>query len=225
VFESASARRETGKAVYAEAGPCVFIVDDDVSVRESLELLLASVGLHAVAFGCAADFLAHSRPRTASCLVLDVGLPDVNGLDLQARCASNADVLPIVFITGSADVPTAVRAMKGGAMEFLTKPLAADALLDAIDRALDASRAALRRASDLAALRERCASLSPREREVMTLVVAGRLNKQVADALGISEITVKAHRGKVMRKMAARSLPDLVRMAAALDCVDDGQRC
>lgn len=198
------------------AAACVYVVDDDVSVRESLESLIASAGLQTLAFPGAADFLASSASSGPSCLVLDVAMPEVNGLDLQARLAVDRPTMPIIFITGHVDIPTAVRAMKAGAVEFLTKPLREDALLDAIDSALEVSGARLREQAELAILRERHASLTRREVEVMTLVVAGRLNKQVAGDLGISEITVKAHRGKLVRKMMARSLPDLVRMAIRL---------
>ena len=200
----------------APAIPCVFIVDDDVSVRESLELLIQAAGWQALTFACAADFLEYPRVSGPSCLVLDVGLPDVNGLDLQDRFAHDGAITPIIFITGSTDIPMTVRAMKAGAVEFLTKPVCNDALLTAIDRALEVSSAQLRCEAELVSLRSRYASLTRREAEVMPLVVAGRLNKQVAADLDISEITVKAHRGKLMRKMTARTLPDLVRMAARL---------
>ena len=176
-------------------------MDDDISVRESLELLLKAAGWQALSFACAADFLAYPKVSGPSCLVLDVGLPDVNGLDLQDRFAPEGATTPIVFITGYVDIPMTVRAMKAGAMEFLTKPVCDDALLTAIERALEVSSAQLRRNAEMVALRNRYASLTRREGEVMTLVVAGRLNKQVAFELGISEITVKAHRGKLMRKM------------------------
>jgi FixJ family two-component response regulator len=196
--------------------PIVFVVDDDVSVRESLEGLIGSAGWQAETFASANAFLARPRMLAPSCLVLDVSLPDLNGLDLQERIAGDRIDLPIIFITGHGDVPMTVRAMKRGAVEFLTKPFRDDVLLNAITHALERSRSALGVEAEIRALRERHASLSRREREVMELVVVGRLNKQVAGQLSISEITVKAHRGKMMRKMKARTLPDLVNMAARL---------
>jgi len=200
----------------SESTPIVFVVDDDASVRESLELLIDSAGWHAQTFACAMEFLASPRSSSPSCLVLDVSLPDFNGLDVQERIAADRVDTPIIFITGYGDVPMTVRAMKAGAIEFLTKPFRNDVLLDAIAKALERSRTILSDEAEMRVLRERQASLSHRECEVMALVVAGRLNKQVADELRISEITVKAHRGKVMRKMMARSLPHLVNMAARL---------
>jgi FixJ family two-component response regulator len=196
--------------------PIVFVVDDDVSVRESLELLIHTAGWQPETFGAAREFLARPRPLVPSCLVLDVSLPDLNGLELQTRIGADRSDLPIIFITGHGDVPMTVRAMKGGAVEFLTKPFGSDELLSAIRSAIERSRAALGSEAELRALRECYASLSRREREVMALVVSGLLNKQVGGELGISEITVKAHRGKVMRKMKAGSLADLVTMAARL---------
>ena len=193
----------------------VFVVDDDVSVRESLELLLTSAGWQPRTFASAQDFLSYPRAAVPSCLVLDVTLPGLNGLELQQQLADRTE-MPIIFITGHADVPMSVRAMKAGAVEFLTKPFKDDVLLTAIDSAIERSRAALRLNSEMGALKHRFASLTPREREVMALVVSGLLNKQVGGELGISEITVKAHRGQVMRKMKADSLPDLVTMAARL---------
>ena len=194
----------------------VFVVDDDLSVRESLAALLECEGWRSQCFASAQEFLAQPRPLLPSCLVLDVNLPDLNGLDLQAQVAADHNEIPIIFITGFGDVPTTVRAMRAGALEFLTKPLDDTALLGAIRQALERSRAALDDEDALRALRERYDSLSRREREVMELVVSGRLNKQVGGDLGISEITVKAHRGSVMRKMQASSLPSLVNMASRL---------
>jgi FixJ family two-component response regulator len=195
--------------------PVVFVVDDDVSVRESIEQLVQYAGFRAETFESAHQFLARPRAGAPSCLVLDLALPDLSGLDVQALLTDRVD-LPIIFITGNGDVPTTVRAMKAGAVEFLTKPVEADALLDAIRHAVARSEAALESQTELQALRESHASLSDREREVMALVVSGLLNKQVGAELGISEITVKAHRGRVMRKMHAASFADLVQMAARL---------
>jgi FixJ family two-component response regulator len=194
----------------------VFIVDDDVSVRESLELLIESAGWSPETFESAQAFLARPRVNVPSCLVLDVSLPDLNGLDLQKRIANDRVDLPIIFITGYGDVPMTVRAMKAGAVEFLTKPFGDDVLLNAIAGALERSRAALGHEAELREVRDRYEFLSPREREVMALVVSGLLNKQIGGELHISEITVKAHRGKMMRKMRADSLADLVRMGARL---------
>jgi FixJ family two-component response regulator len=193
----------------------VFVVDDDVSVRESLELLIRTAGWQPETFGSAREFLSRLRPTVPCCLVLDVTLPGLSGLDLQPQLAERTD-MPIIFITGHGDVPMTVQAMKAGAVEFLTKPFKDDVLLDAIRGAIERSRAALRRESEMRVLRSSYASLTRREREVMALVVSGLLNKQVGGDLGISEITVKAHRGQVMRKMKADSLPDLVTMAARL---------
>ena len=198
------------------AAPIVFVVDDDMSVRESLELLIQTAGWQAETFASAREFLARPRPLVPSCLVLDVSLPDLNGLDLQQRIGADRSDMPIIFITGHGDIPMSVRAMKAGAVEFLTKPFNDDVLLDAIRGAIERSRAALRHDSEMRVLQECYASLTPREREVMVLVVSGLLNKQVGGVLGISEITVKAHRGQVMRKMKADSLPGLVTMAARL---------
>jgi len=196
--------------------PIVFIVDDDDEVRESLEALIRVGGWRPETFASARAFL--ERPRTAapSCLVLDVSLPDLNGLELQARIAGDRTDMPIIFITGYGDVPMTVKAMKAGAVEFLTKPFGHDALLSAIGQAIERSRAALAREAALRSLWDRYETLSRREQEVMALVVAGLLNKQIAAELGISETTVKGHRGMVMRKMHADSLADLVNMAASL---------
>jgi FixJ family two-component response regulator len=196
--------------------PVVFIVDDDVSVRESLELLIRSAGWQPETFMSARDFLARPRTTVPNCLVLDVNLPDLSGLDLQKLVSVERTDMPIVFITGYGDVPMTVKAMKAGAVEFLMKPFSDEMLLSAIEQALERSRTALAVDSELQILRDRRASLSRREQEVMALVVSGLLNKQVGFELGISEITVKAHRGQVMRKMKARSLPELVNMAARL---------
>src|SRR5215472_9167264 len=183
--------------------PIVFVVDDDISVRESLELLICSEGWQPEVFASAQEFLSHPRAPVPSCLVLDVNLPELNGLDLQRRIARDRTDMPIIFITGYGDVPTTVRAMKAGAVEFLTKPFSDDVLLNAIRNALERSRIALQRQAKIRELQHCYASLTPRERQVMALVVSGLLNKQVGGELGISEITVKAHRGKVMQKMKA----------------------
>jgi FixJ family two-component response regulator len=193
----------------------VFVVDDDVSVRESLELLIRTAGWQPETFPSAQEFLSRPRPTVPCCLVLDVTLPGLSGLELQRQLAQRTDI-PIIFITGHGDVPMTVRAMKAGAVEFLTKPFKDDVLLDAIRGAIGRSRAALRQESEMQVLRSCYASLTPREREVMSLVISGLLNKQVGGELGISEITVKAHRGQMMRKMKADSLPALVTMASRL---------
>ncbi len=199
-----------------DAIPTVFVVDDDVSVRESLELLIGCAGWQAETFASAQEFLSRPRVLAPSCLVLDVGLPDLNGLDLQKRVAADRTDMPIIFITGHGDVPMTVQAMKAGAVEFLTKPFGDEVLLGAIRNAIERSLAAVSREAEMRVLQNSYASLTPREREVMALVVSGRLNKQVGGELGISEITVKAHRGHAMRKMKAGSLADLVKMAARL---------
>jgi FixJ family two-component response regulator len=197
-------------------GPIVFVVDDDISVRESLELLIRCEHWQPETFGSAQEFLTRPRALVPSCLVLDFSLPGLNGLELQKLIAVERPDMPIIFITGYRDVPMTVQAMKAGAVEFLTKPFREDALLSAIRAALERSRVALSLATEMRVLRDRYASLSQRERQVMALVVSGLLNKQVGGELGISEITVKAHRGKVMQKMKADSLADLVKMAARL---------
>ncbi len=194
----------------------VVVVDDDVSVRESLESLILSAGWQPETFASAEEFLEHSRVDGPSCLVLDVTLPNLNGLDLQKRIVDRAD-MPIIFITGYGDVQSTVQAMKAGAVEFLTKPFGDEVLRNAISQAIERSRAALAHEADLRAHRDCYASLTPRERETMALVVSGLLNKRIAADLGISEITVKAHRGQVMRKMRVDSLAELVRVAGALD--------
>ena len=212
---SPSAGRAIEVAIMPDVRSVVFVVDDDISVRESLELLIATTGWQPETFASAQEFLSRPRATVPCCLVLDVTLPGLNGLELQQQLAERTE-MPIIFITGHGDVPMSVQAMKAGAVEFLTKPFKDDVLLEAIRGAIERSRVALRLDSELRAVRTCYESLTPREREVMALVVSGLLNKQVGGELGISEITVKAHRGQVMRKMKADSLPDLVTMAARL---------
>jgi len=194
----------------------IFIVDDDPRIREAMTELLSSLELHAIAFGSAAEYMAHPKPDLPACLVLDIELPDINGLELQRQITSGSEV-PIVFVTGHGDIPSSVRAIKAGAIDFLTKPFKEADLLRAIEAALTQSRAAKSRRADLADLRQRLASLTPREREVLTLVASGLLNKQAAAELHISEVTLQIHRARVMKKMAAGSVAELVRMAGALE--------
>jgi FixJ family two-component response regulator len=205
-----------GTSLRSQDNPIVFVVDDDVSVRESLELLIRFAGWQPEVFASAEEFLVHPRVLAPCCLILDVSLPDLNGLELQKLVAIDETDMPIIFITGYGDIPMTVQAMKAGAVEFLTKPFDDDVLLGAIQHAIKRSEAALGREAEIQALRDCYASLTAREREVMVLVVAGLLNKQVGSKLGISEITVKAHRGKMMQKMKADSLADLVKMAVRL---------
>jgi len=196
--------------------PIVFVVDDDISIRESLEFLIRCEGWQPEIFASAQEFLNHPRAFGPSCLILDISLPDMDGLDLQRRIAPGRRDMPIIFITGHGDVPMAVTAMRAGAVEFLIKPFGDEALLSAIRNSIERSHLALRREAETGVLRDYYASLTPREREVLVLVVSGLSNKQVGVELGISEITVKAHRGRVMQKMQADSLPSLVKIAAKL---------
>ena len=204
-------------------GGVVFIVDDDPRVRESLSMLLSSFDMQAITFGSATEYMAYPKPDLPACLVLDVELPDMNGLELQSRI-TQADHPPIVFVTGYADVPSSVRAMKGGAVDFLTKPFKEADLLRAIDSALAKNREARRKRAELTDLQRRASLLTPRERDVLPLVVSGLLNKQAAAELGISEITLQIHRSSIMKKMEAGSLPELVRMAGALEIPITGSR-
>jgi FixJ family two-component response regulator len=194
----------------------VFVVDDDPRIRESLYELLSALDMYAVAFGTAAQYIAHPKPDLPSCLILDVELPDINGLDLQTQLAEGHHV-PIVFVTGRGDIPASVRAMKAGAIDFLTKPFKEADLLRAVRAAIAQDREARRKRTEIAGLRQRLDSLTPREREVLPLVVSGLLNKQAAAKLGISETTLQIHRSSIMRKMEAASLADLVRATAALE--------
>jgi RNA polymerase sigma factor (sigma-70 family) len=196
--------------------PIVFIVDDDPRIRETLSELLSTFDLSAVTFGSAAEYLAYSKPDVPSCVILDVELPDINGLDLQSRSAQDNSP-PIVFITGHGDIPTSVRAIKAGAVDFLTKPFSSEALMRAIHAGIARDRDARSKRAERAELHRCLLSLTPREREVLPLVASGLLNKQAAAELGISENTIQIHRAKIMEKMGAASLADLVRMAAALE--------
>ena len=205
-----------GSSAMLDVTPVVYIVDDDISVRESLEGLIQEAGWRPRVFSSAQDFLAHPRTSGPNCLVLDVSLPDLSGLDLQQRIAGERADMPIIFITGYGDVPMTVRAMKAGAVEFLTKPFGDEVLLNAIRGALERSASTQGTTADMQVVQGRYATLSSREREVMALVVTGLMNKQVGGKLGISEITVKAHRGRVMRKMQAGTFADLVNLAAKL---------
>ena len=215
-MNSASAKSSASGSPKSDPIPIVFVVDDDISVRESLEALVRFVGWQPETFASAEEFLTRPRPVAPCCLVLDVSLPELNGLELQKLIATDRIDMPIIFITGHGDIPMTVQAMKAGAVEFLTKPIDDDALLSSIKSAVKRSAAALDDQAELQALRQRHESLTPRERGVMRLVVAGMLNKQIGMKLGISEITVKAHRGKMMQKMKAESLADLVKTAVRL---------
>ena len=196
--------------------PIVFVVDDDSSMREAVQDLIASVGLEARGFASPREFLEADRPDAPACLVLDVRLPGASGLNFQQELARSGNAIPIIFITGHGDIPMSVRAIKAGAVEFLTKPFRDQELLDAINAGIERNRAQRREAVVVDDLRLRYAALTPREREIMALVIVGRMNKQIADDLGVSEVTVKVHRGQIMRKMRAKSLPELVRMGDVL---------
>ena len=207
-----------------DSAPLVFVVDDDAAVRASLVSLLESDGYQVQPFACARDFLATSLPLAPSCLILDMHMPALDGMDVVAELARVDAGIPVIFLTGFGSIPMSVQAIKAGATEFLTKPVQPEQLLEAVRAALDGDRAALAQRRALAALRQRHASLTPRERETMALVIGGLLNKQVADAMGISEIMAKTHKRKVMEKMAARSLPDLVRACERLQIISSRQR-
>ncbi len=200
-----------------EPAPIVFVVDDDASVRDAVKSLIRSVGLHVETFGSTREFLDAKRPESPACLVLDVRLPDVSGLELQRDLTAANVQIPIIFISGHADVPMSVQAMKAGAVEFLTKPFRGQELLEAIQQAIANDRAAWHHRAQLAELRARYDSLTPREKEVMALVTSGLLNKQIGAELGTSELTIKTHRAKVMQKMGAESVPDLVKMSERLN--------
>jgi FixJ family two-component response regulator len=204
------------KTEHPESQPVVFVVDDDESIRRSLKSLIRSVGLEVETFGSASEFLAQKLPNAPSCLILDVRLPGLSGLDFQAELAKSNNTMPIIFITGHGDIPMTVKAMKGGAVEFLTKPFRHQDLLDAVQFGLEKAKAIYERERVASELREKFAKLTPREQEVMAWVTGGLLNKQVAAEIGVTEITVKVHRANVTRKMGARSLAELVRMADAL---------
>jgi FixJ family two-component response regulator len=201
----------------AEERPIVFVIDDDASMRESVQDLIASVGLEARGFASPREFLEAARPDAPACLVLDVRLPGSSGLNFQQELAQAGVVIPVIFITGHGDIPMSVRAIKAGAVEFLTKPFHDQQLLDAINTGIERNRAQRREAAVTNDLRQRFAALTPREREIMALVIRGRMNKQIAGDLGVSEVTVKVHRGQIMRKMRAKSLPELVRMGDLLN--------
>jgi FixJ family two-component response regulator len=208
--------RESGLTTKSRAMPTVFVVGEDASISQSLDFMICDEGWELSEFSSAQEFLSSPRVYAPSCLVLDMALPDINGLDLQQHIAAPRRDMPIIFVSGSGSIPMAVQAMKAGALEFFTKPFEGKDLLDAIRSAIEISRDTLSREAQLSALRERYETLSPREREVMALVVSGRMNKQVGGDLGISEITVKAHRGRAMQKMEAASLAHLVTIAAKL---------
>jgi FixJ family two-component response regulator len=199
-----------------ETAPTVFVIDDDSAARAAIRSLLDSVGLHVETFGSAREFLEFGRPDAPACLVLDVRLPGMSGLDFQRDLAARGIAIPVIFITGHGDIPMSVEAMKAGAVEFLTKPFRGQVLLDAIQKAIDCDREMRAREARIVALRARAQTLTPRQREVLELVISGLLNKQIAALLRTSERTIKLHRGEVMRKMGADSLPDLVRMADRL---------